>query len=106
MYSTTSNNLHSMSLNSLEHNNDDVKISWDSRSNFQPLGVVDRGSETQPQVVENLNKLRVEYTDSHNVRYFVYCNRVHRHLIGIPVCICFPQKKTHQRAVEFAGITL
>ena len=25
--------------------------------NFQPLGVVDRGSETQPQVVENLNKL-------------------------------------------------
>ena len=26
-------------------------------SNFQPLEVVDRGSETQPQVVENLNKL-------------------------------------------------
>ena len=25
--------------------------------NFQPLEVVDRGSETQPQVVENLNKL-------------------------------------------------
>ena len=25
-------------------------------SNFQPLEVVDRGSETQPQVVENLNK--------------------------------------------------
>ena len=24
---------------------------------FQPLEVVDRGSETQPQVVENLNKL-------------------------------------------------
>ena len=24
-------------------------------SNFQPLEVVDRGSETQPQVVENLN---------------------------------------------------
>ena len=24
---------------------------------FQPLDVVDRGSETQPQVVENLNKL-------------------------------------------------
>ena len=23
---------------------------------FQPLEVVDRGSETQPQVVENLNK--------------------------------------------------
>ena len=26
-------------------------------SNFQPLEVVDRGSETQPQVVEMLNKL-------------------------------------------------
>ena len=26
-------------------------------SNFQPLEVVDRGSETQPQVGENLNKL-------------------------------------------------
>ena len=26
-------------------------------SNFQPLAVVDRGSETLPQVVENLNKL-------------------------------------------------
>ena len=26
--------------------------------NFQPLVVVDRGSETQPQVVENLNKLK------------------------------------------------
>ena len=25
-------------------------------SNFQPLEVVDRGSETQSQVVENLNK--------------------------------------------------
>ena len=25
-------------------------------SNFQPLVVVDRGSETQPRVVENLNK--------------------------------------------------
>ena len=25
--------------------------------NFQPLEVVDRGSETQPQVVEKLNKL-------------------------------------------------
>ena len=24
--------------------------------NFQPLEVVDRGCETQPQVVENLNK--------------------------------------------------
>ena len=26
-------------------------------SNFHPLGVVDRVSETQPQVVENINKL-------------------------------------------------
>ena len=26
-------------------------------SNFQPLEVVDRGSETQPQVGENLNKI-------------------------------------------------
>ena len=26
-------------------------------SNFQPLEVVDRGSDPQPQVVENLNKL-------------------------------------------------
>ena len=25
--------------------------------NFQPLEVVERGSETQPQAVENLNKL-------------------------------------------------
>ena len=25
-------------------------------SKFQPLEVVDRGSETQPQVVENFNK--------------------------------------------------
>ena len=25
-------------------------------SNFQPLKAVDRGSETEPQVVENLNK--------------------------------------------------
>ena len=25
-------------------------------SNLQPLEVVDRGSETQPQAVENLNK--------------------------------------------------
>ena len=28
-------------------------------SNFQPLEVVGRGSETQLQVVENLNKLRI-----------------------------------------------
>ena len=28
-----------------------------STSNFQPLEVVDRGIETQLQVVENLNKL-------------------------------------------------
>ena len=28
-----------------------------NRSNFQPLEFVGRGSETQPQVVENLNKL-------------------------------------------------
>ena len=27
-------------------------------SNFQALEVVDRGSETQPRVVENLNRLR------------------------------------------------
>ena len=26
-------------------------------SNFQPLEVVDRGSDPQPQVAENLNKL-------------------------------------------------
>ena len=26
-------------------------------SNFQPLEVVDRGSKTQPQAVENLNEL-------------------------------------------------
>ena len=26
-------------------------------SNFQPLEVVDRGSETQPQVIENLDEL-------------------------------------------------
>ena len=28
-------------------------------SNFQPLEVVDRGGETQPEVVENLNKLNL-----------------------------------------------
>ena len=28
-----------------------------SMSNFQPLEVVDLGSEMQPQVVENVNKL-------------------------------------------------
>ena len=28
-------------------------------SSFQPLEVVGRGSETQPQVVEHLNELRV-----------------------------------------------
>ena len=28
--------------------------------NFQPLEVVDRGSETQPQVIENLNKLTLQ----------------------------------------------
>ena len=27
-------------------------------SNFQPVEVLDRGSETQPQVVENLNKFK------------------------------------------------
>ena len=30
-------------------------------SNFQPLEVVDRGSETQPQVVANLNKLTEQH---------------------------------------------
>ena len=29
-------------------------------SNFQPLKVVDRGSETQPQEDENLNKLTLQ----------------------------------------------
>ena len=29
-------------------------------SNFQPLEVVDRGSETQSQVVDNFNKIRVK----------------------------------------------
>ena len=29
-------------------------------SNFAPLEVVDRGSETQPEVVENLNKITHE----------------------------------------------
>ena len=29
-------------------------------SNFQPLEVVGRGSETQPQVGKNLNKLRAK----------------------------------------------
>ena len=28
--------------------------------NFQPFEVVDRGSETQPQVVENLNKFTLQ----------------------------------------------
>ena len=32
-------------------------------SNFQPLEVVDRGRETQPQVVENLNKLAQQDRD-------------------------------------------
>ena len=32
-------------------------------SNFQPLEVVDHGSETQPQVAENLNKLTQQNKD-------------------------------------------
>ena len=28
-------------------------------SNFQPLEVVDHGSEIQPQVVDNINKLKL-----------------------------------------------
>ena len=32
-------------------------------SNFQPLEVVDRCSETQPQVVENLNKIMGKIND-------------------------------------------
>ena len=35
----------------------DLKLNKINRSNLRPLEVVDRGSETQPQVVENLNKL-------------------------------------------------
>ena len=34
-------------------------------SNFQPLEVVDRGSETQPQVVEILNKLNLQDKVTH-----------------------------------------
>ena len=34
-------------------------------SNFQPLEVVDRGSETQPKVVENLNTLIQQGTGLH-----------------------------------------
>ena len=34
-----------------------LKLNKINMSNFQPLKVVDRGSETQPRVVENLNKL-------------------------------------------------
>ena len=37
-------------------------------SNFQPLEVVDRGSETQPQLVENLNK----FTLSASFEYLCY----------------------------------
>ena len=33
-----------------------LQIFVPNMSNFQPLEVVDRGSETQPQVGENLNK--------------------------------------------------
>ena len=36
-------------------------------SDFQPLEVVDRGSETQPQVVENLNKLTQQDKSSYMV---------------------------------------
>ena len=31
-------------------------------SNFLPLEVVDRGSETQPEVIENLNKFTQQDT--------------------------------------------
>ena len=34
-----------------------LKLNKINMSNFQPLEVVDRGSYTQPRVVENLNKL-------------------------------------------------
>ena len=34
-------------------------------SNFQPLEVVDRSSETQPQVVENSSRIRVKLAFNH-----------------------------------------
>ena len=37
-----------------------LKLNKYSMSDFQPLEVVDCGSETQPLVVENLNKLGLQ----------------------------------------------
>ena len=41
-------------------------------SSFQPLEVVYRGSETQPQVVENLNKLTQHKELIHCRLYFLH----------------------------------
>ena len=41
-------------------------------SNFQPLVVVDRGSETQPQVVENNGKQRIILIIVCNVFIIIY----------------------------------
>ena len=50
-------------------------------SNFQPLDVVDRGSETQPQVVGNLNyfswKFKLPYPADHD-----YCQYLLVVLVG------------------------
>ena len=41
-------------------------------SNSQPLQVVDRGSETQPQVVENLNKFTYQDNGLIHIICFFY----------------------------------
>ena len=45
-------------------------------SDFQPLEVVNRGSETQPQVVENLNKFTFQNMSS-VMTMITSCIRVH-----------------------------
>ena len=59
-------------------------------SNFQPLEVVDRGSETQPRVVENLNKFTQQ--DKGGICFIitiigndlsVYCKHQYLQIIGL-----------------------
>ena len=51
--------------------------------NFQPLEVVDRGSETQPQVVENLNKF-TQQEEGYGVLQEVYikCNCYNTYMVS------------------------
>ena len=64
-------------------------------SNFYPLEVVDRGSETQLQVVTNLNKFTQQYKGSHDLTQTDSVGRFSR-LEIVNYIILFPDcGKTH-----------